>query len=445
MLKFFKSLYIRHFFFYIWIGVIFLFVISFFFPFILAFAKALFWVLWAIIFIDFLLLYNAPAKAIIAKRETPEKLSNGDENKITIFFKNNYRIKINIKIIDEIPFQFQVRDFEINSEIASEQEKNFSYQLKPTQRGEYSFGNLNIYVSSIFGLISRKYVFDRNLLVPVYPSFIQMRKYELMAISNRLTEVGIKKIRKIANNNEFEQIKDYIKGDDYRTINWKATARKQQLMVNQYQDEKSQQVYSLIDMSRNMKMPFESMTLLDYAINASLVISNIAMLKHDKAGLITYSNSIHSYLPADRSKKQLLNIMELLYKQTTDYKEPDFEMVFGTIYRKITHRSLLLLYTNFEGISSMRRQLKYLSKLAKNHLVLVIFFENTEVNKIFEAKVQTLQEVYIKTIAEKFNFEKRLIIKELAQNGVHSILTKPNQLTVNLINKYLEFKARSLF
>ena len=139
-----------------------------------------------------------------------------------------------------------------------------------------------------------------------------MRKYELMAISNRLVELGIKKIRKIGHNLEMESIKEYVVGDDYRTINWKATARKGELMVNNYQDEKSQQVYSLVDKSRVMQMPFEGMSLLDYAINASLVISNIAVKKEDKAGLITFQHKIGTLLPASSRNNQVQLIMQAL-------------------------------------------------------------------------------------------------------------------------------------
>lgn len=443
-MKFIKSLYLNHRLFQILIGIIVLFVFGFFCHFIFAVAKITLWIFLVFVAIDMLLVYNSPKKAIFANRELPERLSNGDENKIRIYLMNNYRFKVFVRIIDEIPHQFQVRDFEIKDSLKSGKEKAYVYKLKPTERGEYMFGALNIYVSSNFGLISRKFVFNKNANIPVYPSFIQMRKYELLAISNRLTEVGVKKIRRIANNNEFEQIKEYVIGDDFRTVNWKATARRNQLMVNQYQDEKSQQVYSIIDMGRNMKMPFEGMTLLDYAINASVVISSIAMIKHDKAGLMTYSNQIHSLLPANRSSKQMMKIMELLYKQRTDYKEPDFERVFAIMKRKIKNRSLILLYTNFEGISSMRRQLKYLTRLAKNHLVVVIFFENTEINKAIEQKTVTLENVYIKTIAEKFRYEKHMIVKELSRYGIHSVLTEPQNLSISTINKYLELKARGL-
>ena len=121
-------------------------------------------------------------------------------------------------------------------------------------------------------LVKRRYIFPARQVVKVYPSYVQMRRYQLLAVSNRLQEAGVKRIRKIGHSMEFEQIKEYVRGDDYRTINWKATARKDGLMVNNYTDERSQQIYCLINKGRVMKMPFEGMTLLDHAINASLVL-----------------------------------------------------------------------------------------------------------------------------------------------------------------------------
>lgn len=397
-----------------------------------------------LVFIDFLLIYNTSRKIIEAIRFCPDKLSNGDKNSIRISLKCNYSIPIYIKIIDEIPHQFQVRDFEIKDKLLPSEEKHFEYFLRPTQRGEYSFGNLNIYTSSILKLISRRFRFDYNKKVAVYPSYIQMRKYELMAISNRLVDAGIKKVRRISNNKEFEEIREYIRGDDFRTINWKATARKNSFMVNQYQDEKSQQVISLIDMGRTMKMPFEGLSLLDYAINTSLVISNIAVLKHDRAGLISFSKNINSIVPPSRKNNQMMNIMEVLYNQETNYLEANYELLYTTIKHKINQRSLLLLYTNFETLNALKRHIKFFRQLAKSHLLVVIFFKNTEIYKLLNTSPTSTEEIYTKTIAEKFIYEKKLIVKELRKFGIHSILTEPENLSVNTINKYLEFKAMGL-
>jgi len=442
--NFFKSIYLNNRFFLVLIINVVLFVFGHFFPIFYLIGKITLISLIVLIFTDFILLYNNDSNIIQANRITPDKLSNGDVNFIKIFIKSNYTYPIYIKIIDEIPPQFQVRDFLIKDVLKSGHEKIFQYELNPYQRGEYSFGSLNIYCSTLLNFIGRRFIFDTNKVVPVYPSFIQMRKFELMAISNRLTDSGLKKIRRISNNKEFEQIREYVFGDDYRTINWKATARQNHFMVNQYQDEKSQQVVSLVDMGRTMKMPFEGMSLLDYAINTSLVISNIAILKYDKAGLFTFSKNIHSVVPPSRRNNQMMNIMEVLYNQSTNYLETNYELLYTSVKYKLNQRSLLLLYTNFETLNSLNRQIKFFRQLAKSHLLVVIFFQNTEIQSVLNSFPKSTEEIYIKTIAEKTNYDKKLIVKELKKYGIHTILTEPKNLTVNTINKYLELKAIGL-
>lgn len=443
MKQFLKSIYLANLLYYVVATEVVLLVFGFFFPLVYGLANIALIILVVLVVVDTLILYSN-RKGFFARRDTLDKLSNGDDNPVQIVLENQYLFPVRISVIDELPFQFQVRDKEFKLNIDSGKSKTIEYDLRPVKRGEYSFGAVNVFVKSPIGFVQRRYRFSQDMMVPVYPSFMQMRKYELLAISNQLTDAGIKKIRRRGNNAEFEQIKEYVAGDDYRTINWKATARKNKLMINQYQDEKSQQVYSAIDMGRIMRMPFEGLSLLDYAINSSLVISNIAMLKQDKAGIITFSNRVQAILPADRRNAQLRKILELLYNQKTGYLESDYEHLYATIKTKINQRSLVLLYSNFESLSGLQRQIKYIRRLAKDHLLVVIFFENTELRSFIEKPARSTEEIYNKTIAEKLAYEKKLIVKELEKYGIQSILTAPQQLSVNTINKYLELKARGL-
>jgi len=392
---------------------------------------------------DLILLFRVK-RGLSGKRISADKLSNGDDNEISIFLENFYTFKTELRVFDEIPHQFQRRDLEFNLSLAAGESKVIKYHLRPVKRGEYSFGAVNVLLSSPLKLFSRRFRFSSDKLVPVYPSYIQMRKYELMAISHRLTDTGIKKIRRIGQNQEFELIKEYVSGDDFRTVNWKATARKSRLMVNQFQDERSQQVYSLIDKGRVMQMPFNGMSLLDYAINATLVISNIAIKKSDKAGLITFQDRIGSMLPAARLNNQMATIQEILYNQKTAFLETDFSVLYSKVRRSISQRSLLLLFTNFESIHGLHRQLPYLINLARTHLLVVIFFENTELKEVIDQPATSVKEIYYKAIAERFSYEKKLIAKELQKHGIQCILTTPEKLTINTINKYLELKARNL-
>jgi uncharacterized protein (DUF58 family) len=392
-------------------------------------------------FIDIFILYRN-IQGIEAKRFTSKRLSNGDENPIQIEIRNRYGFGVNARVIDEVPFQFQLRDKDFKLRLQPAEVKSIHYNLRPTKRGEYDFGFIRTYIRSPLGLISRRYNFDGAKVLPVYPSFINLGQYELMAVSRYLTEFGIKKIRKIGQSSEFDQIKNYVGGDDIRTINWKATARKGGLMVNTYTDEKSQNIYCVIDKSRVMRMPFEGLSLLDYAINATVALSKVAMLKEDKAGLITISENIGSVVPADRKASQLGSIMNVLYKEKTRYLESNLEALYSAVRSVVKQRGLLVFFTNFESLSALQRQLPYLKRIAKYHLLVVVFFENTELKELSTDPAKDVEGIYHKTIAEKFIYEKKLMVKELNKHGILAILTPPQKLTVNVINQYLALKAQ---
>lgn len=392
---------------------------------------------------DILLLFSQK-DGLEIQRIAPQRLSNGDKNTIQLICTSRYNIRIECSMVDEIPHQFQIRNFEIDATFEKNSEQRFSYTLRPTVRGEFEFGNINAFVRTNIGLFKRRFIFDQKQALPVYPSFIQMRKFEMYAISNRLSDIGIKKIRRLGHTMEFDQIKEYVPGDDIRSINWKATARSQELMVNQYQDERSQQIVNVIDMGRVMKLPFDGLNLLEYAINTSLVISNIALIKDDKAGLVTFSNSDSVVVRPEKKKTHIRKIQEALYKLETNFMESDYERLLINLKTHLKQRSLVLLYTNFETYSAMERQLPYLKRIARDHLLVTIFFENTELSSLLNKDSQNLDDIYVKTVAEKFNFEKKQIVKSLTRHGIHSIFTPPKELSVNAINKYLELKARGL-
>jgi uncharacterized protein (DUF58 family) len=422
-------------------GSIVFFVFSFFFKWLGILPELFFWIITALAIIDIIFLYRSN-NGVFARRHAPERLSNNDENELGVFIENRYPFTVKAGIIDEIPFQFQKRDVWFKTVLNPRQTKLINYTLRPLKRGEYDFGDIRVYVKSPLGLISRRYNFAQAEVLPVYPSFLQMRKYELMAISNRLNEIGIKKIRRLGHSLEFDQVKNYVPGDDYRAINWKATARNGNLMTNSYIDEKSQHVYCVIDKSRAMKMPFEGLSLLDYAINASLILLNVALLKEDKAGLITMSEKQGAVIAADRRPTQMNKILEVLHREKTRYLEINLDLLYTTIRSVLKQRSLVVFFTNYESLSALHRQLPYLKRIAKFHLLLVVFFENTELKKLSEEPAEDIEAIYTKTIAEKFAYDKKLIVKELTKHGIQSILTTPQNLNVNTVNRYLEIKAK---
>ena len=383
-------------------------------------------------------------RGIIVTRDVPNRLSNGDNNNVYIALISALPYHCRYELIDELPLQFQSRRKTFTGELASEGKTTIPYIIRPSERGEYDFGNINVYVSTFTHMIRRRYQSESGTKVKVYPSIIQVKKYSFLAISDHLQDIGVKKIRRIGHNYEFDQIREFVTGDDVRSINWKATARSSQIMVNQFQDEKSQDIYTIINKGRVMQMPFEELTLLDYAINSSLVMLNTAYTKDDHPGLVTFNKAVTVMVPASRKKTQITTLLETLYNQETDFSEANYAKLAFWVRNKIKKRALLFLYTNFESLVSLNREMEHLKTIAKFQRLIVVIFENVTLATMIHQKSEDLEAIYSKTIATKFQFEKQLIIKELNKNGIDAILTSPQDLTVNTINKYLEVKARGM-
>jgi uncharacterized protein (DUF58 family) len=392
---------------------------------------------------DGILLLNKGRQIEVA-RKVARLMSLGDPNKITLKVTNSTGVNISVVILDELPFQLQMRDFSLSASLKVGERQDFEYSIEPTCRGEYVFGDVNVFVTSPIGLISQKQRIPCAETVHVYPSIIQMKKYELKNHSSYTFSEGIKKHRRLGHSYEFDQIKEYVIGDDSRSINWKASGRKSTLMVNQYEDERSQQVYSVIDKSRSMHMPFNGLTLLDYAINSSLVISNTVLQKHDKAGLITFSDKIGAIVPAEKSAQQLRKIQEALYNEKENFLEAEYELLYHLVRNVIKNRSLIFLYTNFESIHAFERVLPILRQIRKLHLLVVMFFDNEEVVSLGKQPVKDLQGIYVQTMARQYLYEKNQIVTELSNHGIHCIKSLPSELSINTINKYLELKSRGM-
>jgi len=420
------------------------FATSFFVPLLLQPTQVALALMTALVVLDYALLFGKRDLAE-AHRKLPKIFSLSDPNSVTLTLANYSRQRLFFKIIDEIPFQFQQRNFMLHASLDPGEAQEIKYELRPLQRGAYKFNCINLFATTLLGLAERRIIIPAEAQVPVYPSILQMKQFEYRAFDRLSNHQGIKRLRRIGHSYEFEQIKNYVRGDDHRSINWKASSRRADLMVNQYQDERAQQIYCIIDKSRAMRMPFEGLSLMDYAVNTSLAVSNIALKKYDRAGLITFSDKMGATLKADNKATQLSKILLTLYSEADRPLEANYELLYQASRKLITGgRSLILLFTNFESSYALDRVLPILRRINNNHLLVVIFFENTEIRDFVNQEVKTLEGIYRHTIAQKFLAEKSAMVQKLKQFGIQAILTEPQALSMNTINKYLELKARGL-
>lgn len=438
-----RSVFVKYRFFYLFFIVIGVFVLAYLTKGLLTFAKIT--LVLAVLFalFDFFTLFRIK-NYIKGTRSVHEVLSLNDPNKVEISLTNTSNRTLEVEVVDELPDQLQKRDYIFKTDIASGDTVQHQVYIEPKSRGAYHFGNLNVYVGSMFNLFSKRVIIEIPQATEVYPSIISMKKFQLNAESTHTQMFGLKKIRKIGLNYEFDQIKNYVIGDDLRTINWKNTAKTNKLMVNKYDDEKSQQIYSVIDNSRIMNSSYKHLSLFDFAINTALVISNTVIHKYDKAGLLTFSDRVDTFIKASSDKAHLKKIMKGLYNQQERSFEANYEQLYSYVLQNIKQRSLLFLYTNFDNNYSLERVLPVLRLLNKRHLLVVVFFTDVELEDYSQKKISEFKEIYDVTLAEKMIYDKVGIVNQLKLHKIQTLLTKPQDLSINTINKYLELKARGL-
>jgi uncharacterized protein (DUF58 family) len=441
--KLYENLFFTRRFFLVMLGLATMFVVSFAFEAIYGMVWFLFFCFLGFTLLELLFLFLSKNK-IQVKRILPEKLSNGDENDIYLNVRNPFSLKIYAQVIDELPNQFQSRDFLHQSELKPKSDTTLQYRVRPQVRGVYEFGVVHVFASTLLGLVQRRYNSAEVQTVKCYPAFLTLRNMDIRAVANEQIIMGSRKIRRIGSTMEFEQIKEYVIGDDIRTINWKSTAKRGQLMVNQFQDEKSQDIYVAIDTGRTMEMPFNGLSLLDYSINASLMMLSLALAKYDRSGMFSFGKRMDNVVLADKRPNQMQQIMEGLYAVETKFEESNFAALYAQLKRRIAHRSLIVLFTNFESMDGMQRNLPYLTGINKQHLLLVVFFKNKEIASIANANVTNTTQLSESIIAGKLEYDKRLMVRELSQYGILSLLTTPEELNIAVMNKYLEIKGKGM-
>ncbi len=384
---------------------------------------------------------NRAAGQLSASRTLEPRLSLGDDNPVSVQVANASSMRLAAELVEELPVQFQERDFRQNFVIGPGETKLVKYQLRPLERGAFEFGRLLLMVRTRLGLVERRFGFGpETQTVAVYPSILQMRQQALRMKMLLRREGSSQRQRQLGRSYEFDQIKTYVAGDDYRSLNWKATARANALMANTYVEERSQQIVALVDTSRTMLSPFEGLSLLDYAVNSTLALLNVALLRGDRIGLVGFDKTVHSRLAPSARPEQLLRVMELLYAQAPTDFEPDYDALGQYVQRFVKGRSLLMLYTNFETIVSLERNLPALRRMSRTHLLMVVIFVNAEVAELVHQNPRTLEAAYLATIAAEYEARQTQIASTLVQNGILVLRTRPQELTATAVSNYLSVK-----
>lgn len=386
------------------------------------------------------------------------KFSLGVENIVTIQIVNRTSYQLRLRLKDDFPTEFLYDKVIHELNVTKTHEKDITYHLTPLRRGIYNFGDIHVRCWGVLGLIVRQNNISAATEVKVYPNLLAIQQYELLVKRGMLHRMGLKISRQFGEGTEMERLREYLPDDDFRRVDWNATARHRKPIVREFETERSQDIVIMLDTGRLMASPIlldqpdtmdtesisqRAMLKLDYAINTTLMAAYVSMLKGDKVGMVAFADTVHHYLAPKPGKKQFLTMLETIYALPVHAVEPDFEKAFSYLSSKQRKRALIILFTDILDSDSAEGIATYVAQFSKHHLVICVTLTVSGIVELAEQDITNSKSVYQKTIAQRMLHEKHTTLEILRRRGVITIDVPAHQLTMAVVNKYLELKAKS--
>lgn len=411
-------------------------------------ATALFWLAGLYILLVLALFYvdwrlaGSPQRFGLSRRHDM-KLSLGANNPVAVSLYNPGPRPVSVWVRDEPPDAFTIDTRVLSGEVPPQQVWLQTYHLRPLRRGDYRFGDLNLRWLAPLGLLVRQARIPAAGPVKVYPNLLDIRRYDLLLKHNRLQEMGLRHTRMWGEGADFERLREYLPDDDFRRIDWKATARRNSPITVEYQTERSQAVFAVVDTGRMMQSPVAQIAKLDYVVNAVLLLAYVATGKGDKVGLMTFADRVTTYLSPKQGRGQFNRMLELLYAVEAQPVEPDYAAL-SYLALKQRKRSLVVIFTDLSGEIGVSALLTQVGVLAKHSLPVVVTISDPDVIAAARQTPADSLSAYQRAAAGQVLDERQLTLGSLNRQGILTLDVPANQLSTSVINRYLELKGKQL-
>lgn len=380
------------------------------------------------------------------------KLSLGAENAIRLEVRNRRRRPTDLWVRDEPPEPFIAEQVLFEGRVEVRETWTATYHVRPPRRGDYRFGDVTLRWMGPLGLVTRQGavaeigtlegVVQGPVPVKVYPNLLNVRRYDLLLRQNRLRELGLRHTRLVGEGTEFERLREYLPDDDFRHIDWKATARRNRPVTTEYRTERSQTIIAAVDAGRMMQSPVAEMAKLDYVINAALFLGYVAGGVGDKVGVMTFADDVQHYLAPRQGRGQFYRMLEFLYAVEPQPVEPNYERALTYLALKQRKRALVILFTDLSDGGSMAQLEAHVSLLARRMLPLVVTISDPDVVAAARDRPVDTQAVYRQAVAVDLLQQRRTVLERLERKGVLTLDVPANELSIAVINRYLELKLR---
>jgi uncharacterized protein (DUF58 family) len=422
-------------------------------PGVVSFALFLFEpIFWLVLAVDAVLLalivtdlFTLPRKKLFdIEREAGRIASLKKPHQVRLTVMNLSTRGFSVLVRDGVPDELNPEPAEFERHIAARCRLGLEYFLRPSRRGAFSIDYLYLSVVSRWGLWRRLLAYPRVTKINVYPDMKQLAHYALLARTNRLSLLGVRKTRRVGQDHEFERLRDYSIDDNHKHIDWRTTARRQKLTVRDYQASQSQRIVFLIDCGRMMTNEAAGLSLLDHSLNAMLMLSYVALRQGDSVGMLTFSDEIHNYVPLRGGMNQMNRLLHASYDRFPQLTESRYDLAFRYLGTHCRKRSLVILVTNVIDDVNSKQIDRYLTNLVGQHLPLALLLRDRNLFDAVEVEHPGEEQLWRAAAAADILLWRHQVLSDLKRQGVLALDVFPEQMTAPLINRYLEVKARHL-
>ncbi len=385
-----------------------------------------------------------PHKALSAQREAGRIASLKKAHPVTLTLANQTRRDFRVSVRDGAPHELNAQPDEFTRLLPGRSRTTLRYQLRPSRRGAFSLEMVHLRVGSRMGLWRRYLDYPVETTVHVYPDMKQLGQYAILARTNRLSLLGVRRTRRVGEDHDFERLRDYTVDDNYRHIDWRSTARRRKLTVKDFQASQSQRIIFLMDCGRMMTNEAAGLSLLDHGLNAMLMLSFVALRQGDSVGLICFSDAVHGFVPPRSGMFQMNRLLRASFDRFPRLIESRYDLAFRYLASRCRRRSLVVLVTNVIDEVNANQIDRYLSNLVGRHLPLGVLLRDRRLFEAADVEHPSDEQLWPAAAAAEILTWRHQVLSDLQSKGVLSLDVFPDEMTAPLVNRYLEVKARHL-
>lgn len=380
---------------------------------------------------------------VSVKRQLAEVFSIGRPNPVEIEVRSNSARRLKVQYTTDVFDHARSDELPLEVDLPARSRRETKFRIQPGRRGAYVLGDDYVRYRSPLGLWLRQLRLRATNPVRVYPDLQAVRTYELLARQDREHSM-MRTSRRLGGESEFEQLRNYTRDDEFRSIDWKATARKGELIARQYQLESNQSIMFALDAGRLMTAETGGLSLFDHALNATLMLSHVAVRGRDHVGLLAFGREIQSYVPPTGGRGAVQKIIQASYALHPELVEPDFERAIGHLNLRVRKRSLVVIFTQVVDDVAAKELVRLTRSLMPRHLPLVVLFRDKDVDALVAQSTGKPMDLYTRGAAAEIVGWRENVVRSLSNQGALVLDAEPGDLTARLINRYLEIKARHL-